>query len=123
MTANKIDNNYAFEHDGKAFTLDGSINVPNIETHNQALELKQIEALKQGIDTVVLYMKHDPWKLTTWPGTVVAEYASVGSRINTYFGGNHSYRRHVTARIFGTLYHGWYMESSGDYVRLKKAKR
>lgn len=29
----------------------------------------------------------------------------------------------VTCRIFGVLYHGWYMESSGDYCRLKKAKK
>lgn len=49
----------------------------------------------------------------------------VGSRQVMGFQGHYrggSYRRSVECRIFGVRYVGWFMESSGDYCRLRKAK-
>lgn len=60
--------------------------------------------------------------IITWLGAPIATHVYVGPRRNVGFG-YHSYRRPVSCRIGGTLYHGWYYESSGCYCRLKKAKR
>ena len=65
--------------------------------------------------------EHAGTRITTFLGTSVAEHVGIGQRVQVGFGFN-SYRRSISCRIFGTLYHGWYMESSGDYCRLKKAK-
>lgn len=69
--------------------------------------------------------------ITTWLGTVLGTHVAIGQRRimgfhampgrtnNPWFG--KSYRRAVSCRLFGVLYHGWYFESSGSYCRLKKA--
>jgi len=62
------------------------------------------------------------WEIRTWLGTRVSDgRALIGSRRSIGFG-YHSYRRAVDCRIFGVRYVGWYMESSGDYCRLRKSK-
>lgn len=138
---------YAITHNGKAYSPDGLITDVNgvpleakdAEAYNKALEEQELAWLKTHPEKLTLYMKHptktfngpgmcgpiDPdywWKVTTWMGTVVCECAHVGPHRRVGFG-RYSYRRAVTAVICGCVYHGWYMESSGDYVRLKKAKR
>ncbi len=122
---------YAFDFQGGTFTPDGKIEVPSTEAHNQATEDAEIAYLKTGPQNAYLYVKHPVthpdgsvgcWKVTTWPGTVICTAAAVGPR--RYIGfGYHTYRRAISANIYGVLYHGWYMESSGDYCRLTKAKR
>lgn len=133
---------YVIEHEGKAYSPDGAIKVPtSSDEHNKAMEAQELEWLKNGPDRVFAYVRppdkdlterpgnahfRDPeyrWSIRTWLGTVLAQGANcwVGKRKHVGFGG--SYRRPVTATIFGYLYHGWYMESSGDYCRLKKAKK
>ena len=105
---------------------------------NKAHEAKELDWLRTGPDECFLYIQQPDKECTqhiasanerkgnmyfgvgTWPGTRVGN-AWVGNR--AYIGFHGAYRRPVTVRIFGTLYHGWWFESSGDYVRLKKAKR
>lgn len=60
-------------------------------------------------------------KITTFLGTEVATGVCIGSKAQVGFG-FHTYRRSVDCRIFGVRYVGWFMESSGDYCRLRKAK-
>lgn len=124
---------YAFEHEGKGFLPSGSTPIPasDVAEHNKELEAAEIAWLKTGPDAAVLYVKHSktfdgdtkgiPFSITTWLGTQVSESAFFGPRRHIGFG-YHTYRRAVTCRIFGVLYHGWYMESSGNYCRLRKAK-
>lgn len=59
--------------------------------------------------------------IQTWLGTPIATHVWIGPR--RYMGFNRAYRRPVSCRINGVLYHGWYFESSGDYCRLKKARK
>jgi len=60
-------------------------------------------------------------EVRTWLGTSVATNVHVGTKANSGFNG--AYRRAISCKIFGVQYHGWYYESSGDYCRLKKAKK
>lgn len=119
---------YAIEHQGKAFTPDGRVDIADVETHNQRLEREQLAELQTHPERAFLYVKHgelsgfsSPCTVTTWPGTQVGQ-GTLGPRAYVGFD-RWTYRRAISVRIFGTLYHGWYMESSGDYCRLKKAKR
>ena len=130
---------YAITHNCKSYGPDGIItdiqNTPldpdKAVDYNKQLEAKELEWLQQHPDKVTLYVKHpdtnDPmypdrrYKVTTWLGTVVCEHAFVGPRRHIGFGYN-TYRRAMTATIYGVLYHGWYFASSGCYCRLKKAK-
>lgn len=136
---------YAFVHNGKAYSPDGLITDVNgvpleakdAEAYNKSLEEQELAWLRTHPEKLVLYIKRpvkqlegrtwnhiDPdywWQVTTWTGTVVCECAHVGPRRRMGFG-HYSYRRAVTAVIYGCVYHGWYMESSGDYVRLRKGK-
>ena len=120
---------YAIEHEGKAYTPDGVITCADVTEHNAAIEEQEIAWLKTGPRQVMLYVREpkegQDWAITTWLGAVVSEHPWVGSVRSFRVPGSHwpSKRRPVTCRIFGTLYHGWYFESSGDYCRLKRAKR
>lgn len=137
---------YAFAHQGKGFLPDGSepIAAADVDTYNKQVEAQEIEHLKTGPERIFSYIGHkpmteengaDPHKtygfgedhycIQTWLGTFLG-WAWVGAKSVSGFQGHFrggTYRRPVTARIFGTLYHGWYYQSSGDYVRLKKAKK
>ena len=134
---------YALEFQGAAFTPEGKQPIPDVKAHNLEVEKQEIEWLKTGPDKVFLYVRmsakdevvgrphlpiyveqrgQDSPQITTWLGTPVATHLYIGPRRQMGFG-RHTYRRGVTCRIFGVLYHGWYMESSGDYCRLRKAKR
>lgn len=113
---------YALKHDGKAEDTDA---------YNRALEEQEIAHIKTGPDRLMLYVRMDveySYSIITWMGTVLSQGSnvSVGPRVQagfqSYYKGG-TYRRAVSCRLFGILYHGWYMESSGDYVRLKRAKR
>lgn len=128
---------YAFVHQDKAFGPSGLIKdtsgVPTLDAsaYNAELERQEIRWLKTGPERVFLYYHEPPTMpdseygmartLRTWLGTVVSANVQIGPRRNVGFAG--SYRRAVSARIFGVLYHGWYFESSGNYCRLKRAKR
>ena len=130
---------YAIEHNSTAYGPDGVIpGLEHVEDYNKKLEARELAWLQTHPDKICLYVVHptkqfngpgmcgpiDPdysWKLTTWLGTVVCPHVFMGAKQRIGFGG--SYRRALTATICGTLYHGWYMESSGDYCRLRKAKR
>lgn len=118
---------YAFEFQQGTFTPDGrNDSITDTDAHNRETERKEIEWLKTSPDKVFLYVRDAkdgaPWAITTWLGTVVGDRAEVGAR--RYIGFDRwTYRRAVSARIFGVLYHGWYMESSGNYCKLRRAKR
>lgn len=100
------------------------------EARNSLIESQEIEHLKTGPEKCVLYVhkvrdireNYTYFDIGLWNGTRIATHVSVGPRRNVGFG-FHTYRRAVTCRIFDVLYHGWYMESSGDLVRLRKAKK
>lgn len=127
--------NYGFQHEGKVYGPDGQIKTSDVDAHNRVTEQQEIEWLKTGPERVSLYVREslktpNSWDITsgengpaitTWLGTQVSTHLWIGPRRNVGFG-FHTYRRAVTCRIFGTLYHGWYMESSGNYCRLRKAK-
>ena len=127
---------YAFQFQNKTFTPDGSTDaIADVDAHNKQVEAAEIEWLKTHPDRVFLYVRHVPAlmmdghvirtpydAITTWLGTDVSSRVSLGGRVNVGFG-FHTYRRSVDCRIFGVRYVGWYMESSGNYCRLRKAKR
>lgn len=114
---------YVIEHEGKQFSTDGKVDVQETtEQHNKRTEQAEIEWLKTAPEKVFLYVNQDMTKITTWLGTELA-FGSFGYRTSGGLFGYRSYKRSVTCRLFGTLYHGWYMESSGTYCILKKAKR
>lgn len=135
--------NYAFEHQGKAYTQDRVIDAPDMNKHNKEVEAKELEWLRTAPDKVTLYVKASgstripfsssgrrgernqsfgPYAVHTRLGTVLDANALVGHEVwsNLDFW---THKRSVSCHIFGTLYHGWFMESSGDYCRLKRAKR
>ena len=134
---------YAIESQGKAYTPSGM--VPTLEPgavseYNRAVEAEEIARLKTAPETLMLYVHLPSWvapfcacgpstateleraSVNTWLGRAVASHVYIGPRRSGGFG-YHTYRRAVSCRIFGTLYHGWFFESSGDYCRLRKAKR
>lgn len=127
---------YAIAYKGRAIGPSGEIKdingVPlgaeNVAEYNKALEDHEIEHIKTGPDRLFLYVTKKPmtkdgsyqWRVTTWLGTDLGQ-GFCGER--KYMGYNRAYRRAITVRLFGVLYHGWYMESSGNYCRLRKAKR
>lgn len=124
---------YAFVHDGKAYGPDGVIKdtegtplaADDADAYNREVERQEIDWLKTGPDRVFLYVRHGQSQtsgVTTWLGTDVATEVQIGRRVNVGFG-RHTYRRSVVCRIFGVRYVGWYLESSGSYCRLRKAKR
>lgn len=133
--------NYAFDFkDHGVFGPDGKLPIASTEVamHNKEQETAEIAWLKTGPPNVFLYVKHgaitgsawDSWALpggatriaiNTWLGTSVGTHVYIGPRRNVGFG-FHTYRRAVSCRIFGIQYHGWYMESSGQYCRLRRAK-
>jgi hypothetical protein len=127
--------NYGYAFQGEVFTPEGKtdeVSVSNVDARNRETEAKEIKWLKTAPEKVVLYVKHgkvaptagDVCVVQTWLGTAIDDRAWMGPRAYAGFGfRGHTYRRAVTCQIFGVLYHGWYMESSGDYCRLKKAKR
>jgi hypothetical protein len=118
---------FAFENHG-TFTPSGRQEISDVGAHNRELERMEIEMLKSHPDRLFLYVRmHDHLKqvssaITTWLGTVVSERCFIGYRVNVGFG-MHTYRRSVDCTIFGVRYVGWYMESSGSYCRLRKAKQ
>ncbi len=119
---------YAFRFDNHGtFTPSGRQEISDENAHNKELERIEVEWLKTGPERAFLYVSNIPGSpypksITTWLGTVVSESADFGSRVNVGFG-FHTYRRSVDCMIFGVRYVGWYMESSGQYCRLRKAKR
>lgn len=122
---------YAFTFQGKTFLPDGRIDVVTIsDEYNRQQEAQELESLRAGVDRAFLYVRKITtskdglsyqWNVTTFLGTVVCRHAYVGDRQYT-FGNRHVYRRPISACIFGRWYTGYYMESSGDYCRLKLAK-
>lgn len=136
---------YVFEHEGKQYSPDGKVSVEDTRIHNEQIEAKEIAWLRTGPEKVFLYVKvgelRDPNRLgsrlvdgsmarangddvqiQTWLGTRVSTWEVLGPRVYVGFGHN-TYRRSVSCKIFGVLYSGWFMESSGSYCRLKRAKR
>jgi hypothetical protein len=116
---------YAITHAGAVFTPDGRLNIPaeSVAEYNRLQTARELEHLQAQPERIFAYVKETPGgaDITTWTGETIGQAHLCPRR---YIGfGHHSYRRAVTVRIFGALYHGWYMESSGDYCRLKKAKR
>lgn len=123
---------YAITHEGKALSPDGLITdiegtpllAADPDAYNKALEAQELEHFKSGPERIMAYVRMPKdgqcAKVNTWLGTELGN-AWLGHRAYVGFG-MHTYRRAVTVRIFGTLYHGWYFESSGDYCHLKRAK-
>ena len=131
---------YQFDFQGKTYDPDGAISPVSLSTQeaNRETERQELAWLKTGPEKVFLYVqmpieslqpsfsyaqrRGDKVSVGTWLGTLVATELAIGPRKRIGFG-LHSYRRSVVCRIFGTKYVGWYFESSGDYCRLRKAKR
>jgi|SRR5215470_13733583 len=119
---------YLFEFEGKTFAPSGRKEIAiTAEEHNKALEQDEIEWLKTAPDKCFLYVHRSGQHVMTWKGTVVSDLntTQLGPKrivgFQSYVKGG-TYRRSISCKIFGVQYHGWYMESSGDYCRLKRAK-
>lgn len=136
-------NNYAFEHQNKAFTPDGLAEISDVQKHNEQVQAEELEWLKTGPDKVFLYVKSagthrasfsrsgrsgernqsfGPYQVHTWLGTVLDANAQIGREVYSNFD-YWTHKRSVRCQIFGIQYYGWFYESSGDYCRLRKAKR
>lgn len=135
--------NYGFNHQGRSFFPDGATPVAETQAQtdarNRETEAHEIEWLKTHPEKVFLYIQllarqRDNVssisgaagfaRVHTWLGTTLDPNAYVGpSREFPCFGPFPSRRRSVECVIFGARYVGWYFESSGDYCRLRKAKR
>lgn len=114
---------YAIEFQGNAYTPEGKAPISDTVAYNLAEEAREIEWLKTAPDHVFLYVTNGEYPdVHTWLGQSVSTEVRIGPRAYSGFD-RWTYRRAVRCRIFGVLYHGWYMESSGDYCRLRKAKR
>jgi hypothetical protein len=116
---------YAFKfNEHGTFTPEGRTKIANAEEHNRKLEAAEIANLKTHPEHVTLYISSGPHALAiiTWLGTVVSDSCMIGPRRQIGFG-YHTYRRSVDCRIFGARYVGWWCESSGEYVRLRKATK
>lgn len=132
---------YAFnspEHG--TFTPDGRVDLrpDQVDAFNREQEARELAALSDHPDKAFLYVKLAPQRqdmarftntnammlsgsIQTWTGHVLDARAWFGP--HRYIGfGHHTYRRAVTCTLFGVAYHGWYMESSGDYCRLTRSK-
>lgn len=122
---------YIFQFEGKAFTPEGQTNADNVAERNRDTERREIEFLKTAPERIMLYVSEPKplasdsasreYALVTWLGTMVSDWCRVGPKRYVGFG-HGTYRRAISARVFGVLYHGWYYASSGDYCRLRKAK-
>lgn len=130
---------YAFVFHDKAIGPDGEITdvegtplpAKYADDYNRQVEEQELEHIRSGAENLFLYVKKVyvneaktsyQWRVSTFLGTVVCPHALVGDRQHIGFGFN-SYRRAMSAYIMGRWYNGWYFESSGDYCRLKLAKR
>ena len=126
---------YGFKHDDKVFTPNATtgVDAQTSDERNKEIERREIEWLRTSPERgVFLYVSHPKGldgfstrvaNIHTWLGTVVSTGPTLlGPKAYVGFGHN-SYRRSVDCRIFGVRYVGWYYESSGDYCRLRKAKR
>jgi len=117
---------YGFNFQGAVFTPGGRADIApaDVATSNQAKEQVELDWLRTHPEKVFLYVTQSPtWKITTWPGTVIDACPYVGTKRLFRVFGARTTRRAVECRIFGARYVGWYFESSGDYCRLRKAKR
>jgi len=98
----------------------------DVDQHNRELESKELEYIKTAPQNLYLYIKQHTapgmYVVITWLGTPVSDTCEVGDRQQVGFG-FHTYRRSVRAIIHGVRYVGIWPESSGEYVRLRKAKR
>lgn len=129
MPRNTIPNEYAFEHNGRQFVPSGAeCGIDNVLDHNQTVEAREIESLKQHPDRLFLYVREtgelkdgSEFSIGTWMGTTVSTKCRMSGRRFMGFGG--AYRRSVDCIIFGVRYVGWFFESSGSYCRLRKAAK
>lgn len=118
---------YAFVHEGKAYTPNQTaVDAATADERNKALEASELEWLRTGPDRLFLYVGYAdkrPATIQTWLGTVVSTSALFGpvSRF-ACFGPFPSERQSIDCRIFGVRYVGWYFKSSGQYCRLRKSK-
>ncbi len=140
----------SFGPDGLIQDMEGTpLAAQDADAYNKALEAQELASIKTGPDKLFLYVKtvdttEESWQkalasgwtpetterkhwqssrvdVGTWLGTRVSDWVSLGTKSYIGFGG--AYRRSVSCSIFGVKYHGWYMESSGDYCRLTKSKK
>ena len=130
---------YAFTHESSVFTPDGRVDIrpEQVDAYNREQEARDLAALQDHPDKAFLYVKLAPQRqdmarvtytnqmtlsgsIQTWAGTVIDARTWFGPR--RYIGYNGAYRRAVTCTLFGVAYHGWFMESSGDYCRLTRSK-
>ncbi len=110
-------------HPDKAFLYVRKVDTTD-EVYNKALIQREKDGWPSHLpDRRQDYISHR-WEVTTWLGTSVCTYVYVGPvRSFRCFGPFPSKRRAVTCYMFGKVYYGWYFESSGNYCRLRLAKR
>jgi hypothetical protein len=130
---------YEFLHEGNAYTPDGdqprATDQTDVDARNREIEAGELDWLRTGPDRVFLYVGPlTPFagrighttctgQIQTWLGTALCTAAIGPARKFRCWGYWPSVRRSVDCRIFGVRYVGWYMESSGSYCRLRKARR
>ena len=111
---------YAFVHDGKAFTPNGStVAVEDIEVHNTDLERAELAHWDTRPDRMLAYYDVKKGTVSTWRGRHLGVIDS--SRIYTHnFGG-----RFISLRVRGSNGAQYYGRASYDWgscVRLRRSK-
>lgn len=116
---------YAFTHQGKAYTPNGTkIEADQADAHNAAIEAAELEAWEAEPDQFCGYITRDKesgrYRLTTWRGVILGAVISSSHSRNNLTG---SKMHHVRVRgTNGAEYHGKYGSDWGDLVKLTKCK-
>lgn len=124
---------YAFAFQGSVYTPDGKapLSPEQVDAHNRATEASELAEWQAGPMRAFVYVTmfqnagyyglRVRGEIRTFLGTKLGDITELGAPVADNFGG---YRRHIVAYgTNGRTYHGWYMESSGDYARIKLHKR
>lgn len=107
---------YIFEHEGRQYSPDGRVNVPDAAAFNRELEAAELAVWQTKPDRFLAYVVDN--KATTWLGTELGRVITVSKFKNNLTG---SRMEHIRVRgINGAWYHGTYGSDWRQCVRLRR---
>lgn len=110
---------YVFAFNGAQLDPNGRANVPDVDTHNRAVEAKELEAWFAAPDHWCAYDTGAP-TLSTWLGTPIARIVSRRTWRNALTGSRMTYIRAKGTN--GATYGGSFGSDWSQLVRLHKLR-